>query len=165
MHAPVVKYSRKQMRLLRKLWITKGLLVSIKPKQKMHKSHYAKGNSCEKYYYKLYSNLLTRVKTLAKRHYYHNQFNACRDNLKKTWNIPRSLLLNKSISSAPNSLNTGNEAVSDPAIILEKFNSHFSNVGKSLASGINNVGHANDFHSYLKSPCSSSIYFHPTSPQ
>ena len=48
---------------------------------------------------------------------------------------------------------------------MEKFNSHFSNVGKFLASGINNVSHANDFHSYLKSPCSSSIYFRPTSPQ
>ena len=165
MHAPVVKYSRKQMRLHRKPWITKGFLVSIKRKQKVHKSHYVKGNSCEKYYYKLYSNLLTRVIKLAKRHYYHNQFNACRDNPKKPWDILRSLLPNKSISSDPNSLNTGNEAVSDPAIILEKFNSHFSNVGNSLASGINNVSYANNFHSYLKSPCSSSIYFHPTSPQ
>ena len=97
MHAPVVKYSRKQMRLHRKPWIAKGLLVSIKRKQKMHKSHYVKENSCEKYYYKLYSNLLTRVKKLAKRHYYHNQFNACRDNPKKTWDILRSLLPNKSI--------------------------------------------------------------------
>ena len=121
-----------------------------------------KGNSCEKYYYKLYSNLLTRVKKLAKRHYYHNQFNACTDNPKKTWDILRLLLPNQSISSAPNSLNTRNEAVSDPATILEKFNSHFSNVGKSLTSGINNISHANDFHSYLKSSCSSSIYFHPT---
>ena len=83
----------------------------------------------------------------------------------KKWDILRSLLPNKSISSAPNSSNTGNEAVSDPATIFEKFNSHFSNVGKSLASGIKNVSHANDFHSYLKSPCSSSIYFHLTSPQ
>ena len=83
----------------------------------------------------------------------------------KTWDILRSLLPNKSIYSAPNSLNTGNEAVSDPATNLEKLNSHLSNVGKSLASGINNVIHGNDFHSYLKPPCSSPIYFDPTSPQ
>ena len=161
-HAPVVKYSRKQKRLHQKPWITKGLLVSIKKKQKMRKSHHINGSSCEKYLYKLYSNLLNRLKRLAKRLYYHYQVNACEDNPKKTWDILRSLLPNKSISSA---LSINGEIVSDPAAILEKFNSHFSNIGQSLVTSITNDSHINDFHSYLKSPCSSSIYLHPTSPQ
>ena len=164
-HAPVVKYSRKQKRLHQKPWITKELLVSIKKKQKMHKSHYIKGSSCEKYLYKLYSNLLNRLERLAKRLHYHNQVNACKNNPKKTWDILRSLLPNKSISSATNSISINGEIVSDPAAILEKFNSHFSNIGQSLATSITNDSHINDFHSYLKSPCSSYIYLHPTSPQ
>ena len=47
---------------------------------------------------------------------------------------------------------------------MEKFNSHFSNIGRSLATSIND-SHINGFHSCLKSPSSSSIYLHPTSPQ
>ena len=164
-HAPIVKYSRKQKRLHQTPWITKGLLVSTKKKQKMHKSHYIKGTSCKKYLNKLYSNLLNRLKRLAKRLYYHDQVNASKDNPKKTRDILRSLLPNKSISSATNSLSINGEIASDPATILEKFNSRFSNIGQSLATSITNDSHINDFHSYLKSPCSSSIYLHPTSPQ
>ena len=109
--------------------------------------------------------MLNRLKRLARRLYYHNQVNACKDNPKKTWDILCSLLPNKSISSATNSFSINGEIVSDPAAILEKFNSHFSNIGQSLATSITNDSHINDFHSYLKSPCSSSIYLYPTSPQ
>ena len=39
-HAPLKKLSRKQRRLKSKPWITKGLLISIKRKQKLHKLHF-----------------------------------------------------------------------------------------------------------------------------
>ena len=44
-HAPLKKLNRKQKRLQRKPWITKGLLISIKRKQKMHKSHFVHGST------------------------------------------------------------------------------------------------------------------------
>ena len=65
-HAPLKKLSRKQRRLGSKPWITKRLLISIKKKQKLHKTHYIFGSINEKLYYKKYSNLLTKVKNLAK---------------------------------------------------------------------------------------------------
>ena len=77
----------------------------------MRKSHYIKGSSCEKYLYKLYSNLRNRLKRHAKRLYYHNQVNACKGNPKKTWDNLRSLLPNKSISSATHSLSINGEIV------------------------------------------------------
>ena len=60
-HAPLKKLSRKQKRLRSKPWVTKGLLISIKKKQKLHKTHYIFGSINEKLYYKKYSNLLTKV--------------------------------------------------------------------------------------------------------
>ena len=66
-HAPLKKLLRKQRRLRSKPWITKGLLISIKRKQKLHKTHYIFGSIYEKLYYKRYSNLLTKVKNLAKK--------------------------------------------------------------------------------------------------
>ena len=66
-HAPLKKLSRKQRRLRSKPWITKGLLISIKKKQKLHKTHYIFDSINEKLYYKKYSNLLTKVNNLAKK--------------------------------------------------------------------------------------------------
>ena len=44
-HAPLKKLTRKQKRLKNKPWITKGLLIATKRKQKMHKTHYINGSS------------------------------------------------------------------------------------------------------------------------
>ena len=72
-HAPLKELSRKQQRLKNKTWITKSLLISIKKKQKLHKTYQIIKLPSEKKYYKLYSNTLTRVKNFAKRHHYHNK--------------------------------------------------------------------------------------------
>ena len=82
-HAPLKKLSRKQKRLINKPWITKGLLISIKKKQKMHKTHYIKVSPIDKLCYKTYSNVLTKVKNLAKKLYYHHKLNDNSHNPKK----------------------------------------------------------------------------------
>ena len=57
-HAPLKKLSRKQLKLKLKPWITKGLLVSIKHKQQLYKTHFVNGNSEQKKFYKKYANKL-----------------------------------------------------------------------------------------------------------
>ena len=49
-HAPLKKLSRKQRRLRSKPWITKGLHILIKKKQKLHKTHYIFRSINEKLY-------------------------------------------------------------------------------------------------------------------
>ena len=49
-HAPLKKLTRKQKRLQRKPWITEGILISIKRKQKTHKTHFINGSSMKKYF-------------------------------------------------------------------------------------------------------------------
>ena len=61
-HAPIQKASRKQRRFLQKPWLTKGLLISIKNKQKLNGTHLLCGTNSEKLFYKKYANKLTRVK-------------------------------------------------------------------------------------------------------
>ena len=91
-HAPLKKLFRKQECLKNKPCITKSLLISIKKKQKLHKTHYIFGLPSEKKYYRLYSNTLTRVKNLAKRLYYHSKIYEHKNNPKKTWDVLHSLL-------------------------------------------------------------------------
>ena len=47
-HAPIKRCTRRQKRLQCKPWISKGLYVSIRNKQKLYKSHYLKGSINEK---------------------------------------------------------------------------------------------------------------------
>jgi len=54
-HAPLKRVSRKK-KLMRKPWITKGILVSIRRKQKLYVSHYLKWSETEKQIHKSYAN-------------------------------------------------------------------------------------------------------------
>ena len=72
-HASLKKLSRKQLKLKLKSWITKGLLVSIKHKQQLYKTHFVNGNSEQKKFYKTYANKLNRTKFAAKQLYYQKE--------------------------------------------------------------------------------------------
>ena len=66
-HAPLRPISRRTRKLLQKPWITKGLLTSIKKKRRMFKSHFLSGEEKKKSFYKVYSNKLTKPKSLSKK--------------------------------------------------------------------------------------------------
>ena len=66
-YAPLRQISRRQKRLRVKPWITKGLLVSIKYKQKLYRSHFLSNDVDKKTYYKQYSNKLNKIKIKAKK--------------------------------------------------------------------------------------------------
>ena len=83
-HAPLKKVSGKQKRLQNRLWITKGLYISIKRKQKMHKTCYINGSSKEKYFYQRNANMSTRIKNSAKKFYFHHKLEESKNNLKKS---------------------------------------------------------------------------------
>ena len=61
-YAPLKKLSRRQRKLKLKPWITRGLLISIKHKQKLYLSHFINGNTEKKNFHKKYSNKLNKIK-------------------------------------------------------------------------------------------------------
>ena len=66
MHAPLIKASRKRLKLLNKPWITKSILVSIQRKQKLFINFLKNDTKIEKILYKTYANKLSKVKALSK---------------------------------------------------------------------------------------------------
>ena len=70
LYAPMRKLTRKQQKLVNKPWISRGILKSIKTKQKLYLSHFVNGNLEQKQLYKKYANKLTKVKFAAKKLYY-----------------------------------------------------------------------------------------------
>ena len=66
-------------------------------------------------------------------------------------------------SSTPSFLTVNNEIFTNPTAIANQLNHRFVNIGKSLVSNLSG-SNDNDYLTYLKSPCPSSIYFFPTTP-
>ena len=66
-------------------------------------------------------------------------------------------------SSTPSSLIVNKETFKNPTAIANQLNHHFVNIGKSLVTNLS-WSNDNDYLTYLKSPCPSSIYFYPTTP-
>ena len=162
-HAPLKKLTRKQTRLRNKPWITKGLLKSIKRKQKMYKTHYINDSTDERKFYKSYCNTLTRIKTLTKKLFYKTQFDVHKHDSKKTWNTSRTLLPAKPEAQTPTSISVNSMSLSDPTLIAEAFNEYFARIGKTLINKFT-VDPDNTYLSYVKHLCPSSLYLYPTTP-
>ena len=160
-HAPLKKLTRKQTRLRNKPCITKGLLKSIKRKQKMHITYYINGSVDELEFYKYYCNTQTRVKTLAKKLFCKTQLDEHKHDPKKSWDTLHTLVPAKPKTQTPATISVKNMSLSDPILIAEAMNEHFARIGKTLINKCN-VDHDNTYLSYLKHSCPSSFYLYPT---
>ena len=139
----------------------KGLYVSIRKKQKLSKSHYLRGSNNQKAYYKRYANLLTKLKTAAKKLYFENQLKSVTNNPKETWNILQELLPKKKCDTTPSSLKFDDADISDKNEIAGIFNTFFANVGHKISEDINSTKSHID---YLKNSVTSSMVLSPPTP-
>ena len=100
-NAPFKLSWRKRSKLANKPWISKGILASIRNKQKMYKTHFIGGSEIAKTSYKAYANKLTKVKCLAKKLYFHNELENCKGDGRKIWDLLYSLLPSKKKQTMP----------------------------------------------------------------
>ena len=121
----------------RKSWISKGLYVSIRKKQKLCTTHYLRGSNNQKTFYKRYANLLTKLKTAAKKLCFGNQLKSVANNPIETWNILRELLHKKKCDTTRSTLKFDDAVISDKNEIAGIFNTFFANVGHKISEDIN----------------------------
>ena len=156
-HAPLKLRSRRQRRLLKKPWITKGILISIRKKNSMIKSHFINGSESQKFIFRQYSNKLTKIKTSSKRNYFKVELEKNKNDPCKIWNIIRSLLPPKSKQS----LNTqSNDLENDSNNLVElakNFYKFFCSIGENLAKDIPCQDNRK-FMTYLKNRNSSNMF-------
>ena len=62
----------------------------------MFKTHFINGNPIEKHLFRRYSNILTKINALSKKQHFYTEFAKNKTNARKTWDIIRSVLPNKS---------------------------------------------------------------------
>ena len=92
-HAPIKLASQNKQRQLNKPWLTKGILKSVKRKQKMYHSHFLSKDFQKVKKYKHYAAVLSHFKNKSKTEYYSMQFSKHKDNLKQTWKLIGTLML------------------------------------------------------------------------
>jgi len=139
-HAPLKMMSRKQQRMHRKPWISKGILKSIKTKNKLFSKiqNLVKTDSNKWNKYKKYRNKLNHIIEYAKMTYFKNQIAQKGNNSRKLWSTINEIL-NKGkkqttvIIKVQNELGSSDTTAFDIANTLSKY---FSFIGEKLANQI-----------------------------
>ena len=131
-NVPLKCFSRNETRLKMRPWITKGILKSIKTRNKMFKK-LCKGNFEDTelhQYFKKYRNKITHLKEISKRNHYEKLLLDTQGNIKKTWNtINKIINKRKSHISLPTQIENGHDTSTDPLFIANTLNTHFATIG------------------------------------
>ena len=86
-HAPVKKLSSKKIKQSAKPWLSDSILKSTKRRQQLFKTHFLSKDLNKVKFYKAYNNELNRLKDVAKKRYFQEQFKLNSENLKTTWKL------------------------------------------------------------------------------
>ena len=136
-YAPMKQVTKKQMKTQSKPWITKGILTSIRKKDKIHKKSLKAKDQGRKealnQEYKIYKNLLTNITRKSKENYYKQYFKDNKNNLIKVWKgIKEIILIKKTNKSQINCLKIGEEYSTDSKKIAKHFNKYFGTIAKNI---------------------------------
>ena len=118
--------------------MTKGLVKSSKKKQKLCEKFLKNRNPEKELNYKQYKTFFESLKKKSKKSYYSDLIDSCKYNIKKTWDVMKEIIGNKSVTNAPlpNFITVKNREIFDKKEITETFNSYFVNVGPNLVASI-----------------------------
>ena len=130
--------SRKEKRLNEKPWITRGILTSIKTKNRLFKKYYNSNSSdsSKKQQNKKYINKLTHIKYIAKRSYYKNLIKNKRNPF-QTWSIIKDIINFKNSTNKPKlpfTIMIRDEKIkTDSKKFLDIACEYFANIGANMS--------------------------------
>ena len=123
-------------------WVTEGILKSIKNKHKLFKKKEKSRKECDISSYNLYRNMLNKLIRAAKQQYWDEKFGESANNVKDAWkNINTLINKEKNKNKIPECVTQQGRRLDDPTEITNAFNKYFVDIGKSIASNIENLTH------------------------
>ena len=161
---PLIKVPKRALKFISKPWITKGMKISIRTKNRLRsKLRKCYSESAEKYF-KRYRNILTKLKHRAFNSFYAEKAAASKNNISKTWKIINDIIRRK--KGRGNTIKSlkdekGN-IITDEHDITNLLNYHFSSIGKSMADKFSDD--SGDPLGYIRHNIVESLYMTPTSP-
>ena len=142
-----------------------GIIRSIKFRDKLYTNMVQTTPDSEEYFkYKInlqtYNTLLKRLIRQAKQLYYRHIFNKYRDDIRKTWSLIKDATSNIKRNKSPLSILRNGNRITDSKIMADEFNNFFVDIGSSLATNIQYLGHKT-YKSYLNNRASNPFCFKP----
>ena len=116
--------------------MTTGILRCCIKKEKLYKDFKKSHSADSEKKYKIYRNKLNKLIKVVERDYYQDKFLYSATNIKKNWQIIKTILNKGNDSVITKSFKSGSTIIIDKNEIVNKFNKYFSNIGPSLAATI-----------------------------
>ena len=111
--------------------------------------------------FKTYKNNLLKLTRASKFNHYNNYFQENRLNLFKTWEGIRDIInITKKSKNNINSIQVNGRDITDPAIIANEFNNHFTKIAKQIAAKL--IAPNLHFSNYLSVPVEETLTFRAT---
>ena len=151
---PLIRMSRKQFK--QKPYITNGILVSIRHKNRLLKKYLAHNTDTNERNYKRFRNKLVNVIKRSEENYHSSLISKYNNNNKQLWKCFGKILNKKKIKhNKISSLEINSSITTNQQKIAEEFNEFFSKVGLNLAKNIDNSAH--NYKEFLGTPQPQSI--------
>ena len=152
---PYIKQSRKSFK--DKPFITKGIKVSIKYKNKLFKKYRDNPTDANEAAWKRFRNKTNSLIKTVQENYYKKLINSNNNSSKQFWKTFGNILnKNKKHHKRIVNLNIDNTIINDNQKITESFNDFFCQIGTNLASKFSNNDNE-QFRNYLKDPANQSL--------
>ena len=164
-HQPMRELSKKEKKIIRKPWLTAGLLKSISTKRKLFKAFKNdkfKNKQSDTYTrYKIHNDSVNKLKKISMKMHCQEYFKKYFANSRKAW-IGINSLLNRHKKQQNTIFLEDNGFISDPMQVTNKFNNFFLTIADKLNSKI--VKKNNKFQDYLNNPNKSRFCLKETTP-
>ena len=123
----------------RKPWLTNGLKSAIDTKNKLFYTMRKNPTEINTLNYKSYKYFLTKLLRKKERDYYDTLLDKYKSNLKKSWNVIKSVInRHKTKNAMEMSIRVNDSVIKDGKLIADNFNRFFVNVGPNLSRLIPN---------------------------
>jgi hypothetical protein len=130
---PRRRISRKRVK--NKKWLTKGLLISIRYKNKLYKKYLTRPNEVNKAAYVHYKNKLLTILRKAEKEYYTKLLLDDKNSIGQIWKVYSQVLgtAKQKKSLKLSKLVVNNESITGDSNIANAFNGYFANIGTELS--------------------------------
>ena len=135
---PVITVRPKSTKFSHSPWMTPGLLISSKTKQKLFNKKLNSPTQVNVSKFKYYNNIYNMCRHRSQQLYYSKRFTDCKDDLKTTWKLIREVSCSRKVQkdNLPDYFRWKGNIIRGPQEIANNFNRYFTEVGPDLASKI-----------------------------
>ena len=134
---PEVKVKQKPIKFIHNPWMTTGLKISQKNKEKIFSKKIRCPTVININKFKAYNKIYNKLRRAAKKQYYDEQFKKFAQNSRKTWSVIREVIgTKKQKDQIPDFFRHNGQFIAEYIDIANGFNNFFAGIGPKLASEI-----------------------------